>query len=143
VSVRASLTVAQWVSGCWTPIDVAKNMIDPSSARRSSSQLIIFLGFLYRCVVFICSSRSLAVTSHKYEVRATLTYTWLVHWTDGTRSYEPEDDISDYAKAQYYCSMPGQAQTTSSCPLTACVCCICMTVLTRIYCFTFGKARII
>ena len=27
---------------------------------------------------------------------------FLVHWKQGDRSYEPEENISDYAKAQYY-----------------------------------------
>jgi len=27
---------------------------------------------------------------------------FLVHWKDGDRSYEPEENVSDYAKAQYY-----------------------------------------
>ena len=27
---------------------------------------------------------------------------FLVHWTDGSKSYEPEENVSDYAKAQYY-----------------------------------------
>jgi len=27
---------------------------------------------------------------------------FLVHWTDGSKSYEPEENVTDYAKAQYY-----------------------------------------
>jgi len=27
---------------------------------------------------------------------------FLVHWKNGDRSYEPEENVSDYAKAQYY-----------------------------------------
>ena len=27
---------------------------------------------------------------------------FLVHWKDKTKSYEPEDNVSDHAKAEYY-----------------------------------------
>ena len=27
---------------------------------------------------------------------------FLVHWKDGTKTYEPDENVSDYAKAEYY-----------------------------------------
>jgi len=42
------------------------------------------------------------VTSKK-KVNSKVTF--LVHWMDGSKSREPEENISDFAKSQYYVNL--------------------------------------
>jgi len=60
-------------------------------------------------VVFVSGTQTNQLGDDWYEIdRVTSRRTiagkphFLVHWKDGSRSYEPEDNVSDYTKAQYY-----------------------------------------
>jgi len=41
---------------------------------------------------------------------------FFVHWKQGDRSYEPEENISDYAKAQYYAQCQASPSAVSHKP---------------------------